>query len=81
MSTARHKHDVLDQMTRTEMEKVLYEANLGKVNEKIARLYFIEKLPQLDIGMELMLDRKTVGVRLKEIEEKMLRAAMHICSP
>ena len=81
MSTARHKHDVLDRLTRTEIEKVLYEANLGTENEKIERLYFVEKLPQLDIGMELMLDRKTVGVRLKEIEEKMLRAVMHICSP
>ena len=63
----------MDRLTRTEMERAIYEANLGTEDEKIARMYFVEKLPQIEIGMELMLDRKTVGARLKKIEERIQR--------
>lgn len=73
MSKARPKQKEMDRLTRTEMEKAIYEANLGTEDEKIARMYFVEKLPQIEIGMELMLDRKTVGARLKKIEERIQR--------
>ena len=73
MSKARPKQKEMDRMTRTEMERAFYEANLGTEDEKIARMYFVEKLPQIEIGMELMLDRKTVGARLKKIEERIQR--------
>ena len=73
MSKARPKQKEMDRLTRTEMERAIYEANLGTEDEKIARMYFVEKLPQIEIGMELMLDRKTVGARLKKIEESIQR--------
>lgn len=73
MSKARPKQKEMDRLTRTEMERAIYEANLGTEDEKIARMYFVEKLPQIEIGMELMLDRKTVGARLKKIEERIQR--------
>ena len=75
MSKARPHHNVLEHMTRSEAEKIIYEANLGKEDERIARLYFVDKLPQIDIGFEVMLDRKTVGIRLKDITTRMLKAA------
>ena len=75
MSKARPHHNVLEHMTRSEAEQIIYEANLGKEDERIARLYFVDKLPQIDIGFEVMLDRKTVGIRLKDITTRMLKAA------
>lgn len=35
----------LGRLTRKDMEAVIYQANLGRENEKIAQLYFVDKLP------------------------------------
>ena len=43
----------LGRLTRKDMEAVIYQANLGRENEKIAQLYFVDKLPQVDVATEL----------------------------
>lgn len=45
----------LGHLTRKDMEAVIYQANLGRENEKIAQLYFVDKLPQVDVATELFL--------------------------
>lgn len=40
----------LGRLTRKDMEAVIYQANLGRENEKIAQLYFVDKLPQVDVA-------------------------------
>ena len=72
---ARPKTDILKALTRSEAEIVIYEANLGKEDTKIAHLYLIDKMPQLDIAMELNMDRKTISNRIAKMLPKLQHAA------
>lgn len=65
----------LEHMTRQGMETVIREANLGREDTQIARLYYVDKLPQVDIATELYLGRATVQRRLPEIMRKMQRTS------
>ena len=53
------------------MESVIYQSNLGREDEKIAQLYFVDKLPQVDVATELYLGRATVQRRLPGIMQRM----------
>lgn len=44
-------------LMRRDMEAVIHQANLGREDEKIAQLYFVDKLPQVDVATELYLGR------------------------
>lgn len=65
----------LEHMTRQGMETVIREANLGREDTQIARLYYVDKLPQVDVATELYLGRATVQRRLPEIMRKMQRTS------
>lgn len=65
----------LERMTRQGMETVIREANLGREDTQIAKLYYVDKLPQVDVATELYLGRATVQRRLPEIMRKMQRAS------
>lgn len=66
----------LECMTRQGMETVIREANLGREDTQIARLYYVDKLPQVDVATELYLGRATVQRRLSNITARM-RDATH----
>lgn len=74
----QHLPPELGGLMRKEMEAVIYQANLGRENEQIAKLYFVDKLPQVDVATELYLGRATVQRRLPEIIGKMRKASEHI---
>lgn len=61
----------LGRLTRKDMEAVIYQANLGRENSQIAQLYFVDKLPQVDVATELYLGRATVQRRLPGIMQRM----------
>lgn len=65
----------LDGLTRQGMETVIYQANLGRENSQIAQLYFVDKLPQVDVATELYLGRATVQRRQPEIMREMQRTS------
>lgn len=65
----------LDGLTRQGMETVIYQADLGRENSQIAQLYFVDKLPQVDVATELFLGRATVQRRLPEIMREMQRTS------
>ena len=67
-------------LTRKDMEAVIYQANLGRENAQIAHLYFVDKLPQVDVATELYLGRATVQRRLPEIMERMKAASGNLPS-
>ena len=67
-------------LTRKDMEAVIYQANLGRENAQIAQLYFVDKLPQVDVATELYLGRATVQRRLPEIMERMKAASGNLPS-
>lgn len=65
----------LERMTRQGMETVIREANLGREDTQIARLYYVDKLPQVDVATELYLGRATVQRRLPDILRRMQRTS------
>lgn len=71
MAKARPAEGALGSMTRTVAERVIYEANLGAEDTKIARMYYIERLPQIEIAEEMQMDRKTISERLRWINARM----------
>ena len=65
----------LERMTRQGMETVIREANLGREDTQIAKLYYVDKLPQVDVATELYLGRATVQRRLPGILQRMERTS------
>lgn len=67
-------------LMRRDMEAVIYQSNLGQEDEKIAQLYFVDKLTQVDIATELYLGRATVQRRLPGIVARMKEASSNLYS-
>lgn len=67
-------------LTKGEMAKVIEQANVGAENEKIARLYFMDRMPQVDVAAELFLGRATVQRRLPEILKKIEKSSKRLYS-
>ncbi len=61
----------LQVLTKGEMAEVIEQANVGTENEKIARLYFMDRMPQVDVAAELYLAQSTIKRRLPKILSKM----------
>ena len=74
MAKARPAVGELGSMTRSVAERVIYEANLGAEDTKIARMYYIERLPQIEIAAGMQMDRKTISERLRWINGQMKAA-------
>ena len=74
MARARPAEGELGSMTSSVAERVIYEANLGAEDTKIARMYYIERLPQIEIAEEMQMDRKTISERLRWINRRMKTA-------
>ena len=70
----------LGSLMRKDMESVIYQANLGREDEKIAQLYFVDKLPQVDVATELYLGRATVQRRLPGIMQRMIDTSSKLYS-
>ena len=62
-------------LMRSETEAAIDEANLGRDDTLIARMYLIDQIPQIDIGIELDLDRSTISKRLPKILDKVEQTA------
>lgn len=70
----------LGQLLRSEMENAISEANLGKTDSLIARMYLIERIPQIDIAIELDLERSTISRRLPSIVERVEKTAQRLAA-
>lgn len=70
----------LQVLTKGEMAKVIEQANVGAENEKIARLYYVDRMPQVDVAAELFLGRATVQRRLPEILKKIEKSSKRLYS-
>ena len=72
-------------LPREKWDELIYCSNLGREGSKIADLYFIQQIPQIDIAdlyfiqqipqidiaEEIGLDRKTVGKRITTARTKL----------
>lgn len=70
----------LGQLLRSEMEKAISEANLGNSDSLIAKRYLIERIPQIDIAIELNLERSTISRRLPSIIDRVDKTAQRLSS-
>ena len=61
--------------TRSDWELVIREAALGVEDTRIAELYLLDAVPQIEIGAELLIDRSTVSRRLVRIIDRIERTA------
>jgi len=68
-------------MLRYEMEAAIEQANLGREDTVIATLYLIDHIPQIEIAIELNIDRKTVYSRMSAILQKVEQTARRLHSP
>lgn len=51
-------------LPRSKWEELIREANLGKQDTEIATRYFIDQECQIDIAIDMVLCRNTVGNRI-----------------
>lgn len=65
----------LAKLLRSDMEKAIYEANLGTEDAGIAARYLIDHWPQVDIAAEYGCDRSTISKRMPHIMERVTYAA------
>ena len=70
----------LGQLLRSEMEKAISEANLGNSDSLIAKRYLLERIPQIDIAIELDLERSTISRRLPSIIDRVEKTAQRLNS-
>lgn len=54
----------LDGLLASQLLKAIEEANLGAADTHIAKRYMLDKLPQIDIAVEMGLSERTVSRRL-----------------
>lgn len=47
--------------------RIVNNAPLGKTDRKIAALYFLDELPQVEVAIEVHMDRSAVSRRLPRI--------------
>lgn len=71
----------LDGLLRADWETAIAQANLGLENTKIAEMYLLDAIPQVEIGVEVGLTRSAISRRLPGILDKVERAArkMNMC--
>lgn len=65
----------LDNLLRSEWENIILQAKLGKEDTYIATQYFLEAVPQIDISVELNIERSTISRRLPIILDKLNKTA------
>lgn len=68
----------LGDFTRSDWERVIREAALGMEDTRIAELYLLDAVPQVEIGAEFRIDRSTVSRRLVRIIDKIERTAARL---
>lgn len=57
-------------LPREKWDELIYSSNLGREGSRIADLYFIQQIPQIDIAEEIGLGRKTVSKRITTARAK-----------
>ena len=72
--------DSLGKLLRSDMETAIFEANLGNSDSLIAKRYLIERIPQIDIAIEMDLERSTISRRLPSIIDRVEKTAQRLSS-
>ena len=65
-------------MLAGDWERVLTQAMLGTEDRKIARLYVLDRVPQIDVAEEMHMDRSTISRRMVIILDEARRTAKRL---
>ena len=65
-----------ENLLRSDWERVIDQAALGVEDSRIARMYLLDAIPQIEIAAELNLDRSTISKRMPRIIARIERAAV-----
>ena len=82
MSRARaYIPENMSRLLYDDWKSVIAQANLGKENTRIAKMYYLDAVPQVEIGEAIGLTRTTVSRRLSGILDQLERTArrMNLC--
>lgn len=71
----------LGKLLRSDMEKAIFEANLGNSDSLIAKRYLIDQVTQVDLAEEVGCTKTTICVRLKHITQKVEETADRLGLP
>lgn len=71
----------LANLLRSDWEQIISQANLGREDTIIAQRYLLDAIPQIDIAIELGLERSTISRRMPRILDRVQRTAskLNIC--
>ena len=76
MARARVRASISDTgLTRAEWEAVIRQAALGIEDTRIAEMYLLDAVPQVEIGAELGLSRSAISKRLPGIVDRIERTS------
>ena len=70
--------DDLQKLLRSELEVAIRESALSREDALIATRYIVEKVPQIDIAVELGWERSTISKRLSVITRRVAWAAARL---
>lgn len=65
----------LDDLLASDWERVIGQAMLGREDKTIARLYVLERMPQIDVAGTMHMDRSTISRRMVKILIEVRRTA------
>ena len=68
----------LQGLLRSELERAIHESALSREDTLIATRYIVEKIPQVDIAVELGWERSTISRRLPAIADQVAWAAARL---
>lgn len=54
---------------------MIHDSNLGLEDERMAILYLIDAIPQVEIAVIIPIDRSTVSRRMKKIIKRLVKMA------
>lgn len=70
--------ECLQKLLRSELERAIYESALSRDDALIAKRYLVEKVPQIDIAVELGWERSTISKRIPAITHRVAWAAARL---
>lgn len=68
----------LERLNKTQFIKAIDEANLGVVDDAIARMYLLNQIPQADVAEEFGVTRLTITRRMRSISNRIVSAASQL---
>lgn len=68
----------LDGLLSSQIMTAITEANLGAADSHMAQRYIVDRLPQIDIAVEMGLSEKTIGRHLRSAMPRIVNSANNI---